>query len=164
MGTFSALLALCAGNSPGTGEFPAQRPVTRSFDVFFDLRLNKRLSKQWWGWWYAMPSSPLWHHCNVVFNTKTRTFLTIDPFIGINTQFITLNSISYNDGFPLPGGISFVSQKLPQGWFSRRWCWQARYQKTVFVSIPLDPSQISINYNVYLWKSGESHHAPVSWL
>ena len=31
--------------------FPAQRPVTRSFDVFFDLRLNKRLSKQSWGWW-----------------------------------------------------------------------------------------------------------------
>ena len=28
-----------------TGEFPAQRPVTRSFDVFFDLRLYKRLSK-----------------------------------------------------------------------------------------------------------------------
>ena len=48
METFSALLAICAGNSPGTGEFPTQRPVTRSFDVFFDLRLNIRLSKQWW--------------------------------------------------------------------------------------------------------------------
>ena len=46
METFSALLALCAGNSPVNGEFPAQRPVTRSFDVLFDLRLNKRLSKQ----------------------------------------------------------------------------------------------------------------------
>ena len=41
--TFSALLAICAGNSPITGEFPAQRPVTWSFDVFFDLCLNKRL-------------------------------------------------------------------------------------------------------------------------
>ena len=40
METFSALLAICAGNSPVTGEFPAQRPVTRSFDVFFDLRLK----------------------------------------------------------------------------------------------------------------------------
>ena len=40
METFSALLAICAGNSPVSGEFPAQRPVTRSFDVFFDLRLN----------------------------------------------------------------------------------------------------------------------------
>ena len=42
METFSALLALCAGNSPVTGEFLAQRPVTRSFDVFFGLRLYKR--------------------------------------------------------------------------------------------------------------------------
>ena len=40
--TFSALLAICAGNSPITSEFPAQKSVTRSFDVFFDLRLNKR--------------------------------------------------------------------------------------------------------------------------
>ena len=39
METFSALLAICAGNLPVPGEFPAQRPVTRSFDIFFDLRL-----------------------------------------------------------------------------------------------------------------------------
>ena len=51
MEAVSALLALCAGNSPVTGEFPSQRPVTRSFDVFFDQRLNKWLSKQSWGWW-----------------------------------------------------------------------------------------------------------------
>ena len=41
-----------------------QRPVTRSFDVFFDLRLHTRLSKQWWGWWFEAPSRPLWRHCN----------------------------------------------------------------------------------------------------
>ena len=46
METFSVLLAICAENSPGTGEFPAQRPVTRSIDVFFDLRRIKRLIKQ----------------------------------------------------------------------------------------------------------------------
>ena len=64
METFSALLAICAGNSPVPGEFPTQRPVTRSFDVFFDLRPKKRLSKQWWGWWFETPSCPLWCHCN----------------------------------------------------------------------------------------------------
>ena len=64
METFSALLAICAGNSPVPGEFPAQRPVTRSFDVFFDLRLNKRLSKQSWGWWFETLSRSLWRHCN----------------------------------------------------------------------------------------------------
>ena len=66
METFSALLAICAGNSPVPGEFPAQRPVTRSFDVFFDLRLNKRLSKQSWGWWYETLLCPLWRHCNEI--------------------------------------------------------------------------------------------------
>ena len=64
METFPALLAICAGNSPVIGEFPAQRPVTRSFDVFFDLCLNKWLSKQSWSWWFQMPSRPLWCHCN----------------------------------------------------------------------------------------------------
>ena len=68
METFSALLALCAGNSPVPGEFPAQRPVTRSFDVFFDLRPNKRLSKQPWGWWFETLSWSLWRQCNDLFN------------------------------------------------------------------------------------------------
>ena len=62
METISALLAICVGN--GTGEFPTQRPVTRSFDAFFDLRLNKLLSKQSWGWWFETLSHPLWRHRN----------------------------------------------------------------------------------------------------
>ena len=63
METFSALLAICAGNSPVTGEFPAQRPVTRSVDIFFDLRMNERLNKQSWGWRFETPSRLLWRHC-----------------------------------------------------------------------------------------------------
>ena len=65
METFSALLVLCAGNSPVPGEFPSQRLVTRSFDVFFDLCPNKRLSKQSWGRWFEKPSRSLWCHGNV---------------------------------------------------------------------------------------------------
>ena len=65
METFSAVLAIVVRNSPISGEFPAQRPVTRSFDAFFDLRPNKRLSKHWWGWWFETPSRPLWRHCPV---------------------------------------------------------------------------------------------------
>ena len=68
--TFSALLALYAGNSPVTGEFPTHRPGTRSLDVFGDLRLNKRLNKQSWGWWFKTPSLPLWRHCNVIWKTE----------------------------------------------------------------------------------------------
>ena len=60
---FRVILALCAGNSPVTGEYPAQRPVTRSSDV--DLRLNKRLSKQSWCCWLETPSRSLWRQCNV---------------------------------------------------------------------------------------------------
>ena len=66
METFSALLAICAGNSPVTGEFSAQGPVTRNFDVFFHLCLNKRLSKQSRGWWFETPSRSWWRHCNVL--------------------------------------------------------------------------------------------------
>ena len=62
METFSALLALCAGNSTVTSEFPAQR---RELGFFFDLCLNERLSKQSWGWWFETPSHQLWCHCNV---------------------------------------------------------------------------------------------------
>ena len=57
METLSALLV--------PGEFPAQRPVTRSFYVFFDLRLNKRLKKQSWGWWFETLPRPVWRHSNV---------------------------------------------------------------------------------------------------
>ena len=65
METFSAFLAVCAGSSSVIGEFLAQRSVTRSFDVFFDLRLHERLSENSRGWWFETPSRPLWRHSNV---------------------------------------------------------------------------------------------------
>ena len=52
------------GNSPVTGEFPSQGSVTGSFDIFFDLCLNKRLSKQSSCRWFETPSRSLWRHCN----------------------------------------------------------------------------------------------------
>ena len=64
MKAFSALLAFCAGNSPVTGEFPAQRPVMRNFDVFFDLRPNQQFSKQWIRRWFGTLLRSLWCHCN----------------------------------------------------------------------------------------------------
>ena len=79
METFSALLAIGAGNSPVPGEFPAQRPVTRSFDVFFDLRLNKRLCKQSRGWWFETPSCPLWCHTYLTSDAKMITEFSYMP-------------------------------------------------------------------------------------
>ena len=63
-GTIFRVTGHLCGEFTGPGEFPAQRPVTRSFDVFFDLRLNKRLSKQSWGWWFETLSRSLWSHRN----------------------------------------------------------------------------------------------------
>ena len=83
------------------GEFPAQRPVTRRFDVFCDLHPNKRLSKQWWGWLSETPSCPLWRHRNVKvlclnFGTS-KTHLTIigsddGPISGRHEDIIWTNA------------------------------------------------------------------------
>ena len=76
---------LC-GEFTGPGEFPTQRPVTRSFGVFFDLRLNKRLSKQPWGWWFETPSWSLWHHCNVTFR---------NPFVMLRAVSVPVTDLSH---------------------------------------------------------------------
>ena len=86
METFSTLLVICAGNSPVTSEFPAQRPVARSFSVFFDLHLNKRLSKQLWGWWFETPSGPLWRHssalyCTLAFHSAVHEFVYLSVIL-----------------------------------------------------------------------------------
>ena len=64
MEAFSALLILYEGNPSVTSGFPSQRPVTRSFDVFYDLRLNKRLSKPPKRRWFETPLRSLWRYCN----------------------------------------------------------------------------------------------------
>ena len=66
MKTFAALLDICAGNSRVIGEFPALKPVTRSFDVFFDMGVNKRLGEQSWGWWFGTPLRWLWRYSNEI--------------------------------------------------------------------------------------------------
>ena len=92
METFSALLALCAGNSPVNGEFPAQRPVTRIFDVFFDLRLIKRLSKHSRGWWFETLSHPLWRHRNDMHLAETS--LSEAGFWGMDKQLYEHSNLS----------------------------------------------------------------------
>ena len=92
METFSALLAICAGSSPVTGEFPAQRPVTRSFGVFFDLRLNKRSSIQSWGWWFETPRRPLWRHCNgrvkMVYRSKVFVSMVVSDTLPVRESIM----------------------------------------------------------------------------
>ena len=78
MENFSAILALFEGNSPITSEFPTQRPLTQSFDVLFDMRLNKHLSKPSRRRWFETPSRSLWRHCNVLLcRENILTFYTL---------------------------------------------------------------------------------------
>ena len=81
---------LC-GNSPITGEFPAQRPITRNFHVFFDLCLNKRLSEQSWCWWFETPSHPLWRHCSMLSFSQSPTLKHINPGDGTLLTWCLIN-------------------------------------------------------------------------
>ena len=97
--TFSALLAICAGNSPLPGEFPAQRPVTRTFDVYFDLHLNK----QSWDWWFETLSSPLWRHSDAFSGHRN------SGNVGEDMSSFVLSSV-YVDGLaPLGASASAVT-------------------------------------------------------
>ena len=84
-------------NSLVPREFPTQRPLTRSFDVFFHLCLNKRLSKQSWGWWLEMLSHPLWHHHNgmcCLYETDTDI-----PFLTVSDNHTRLSNNTLLDPF-----------------------------------------------------------------
>ena len=102
METFSALLALCAGNSLAASEIPSQRPVSRSFDIFFDLRLNKWLCKQSRRWWFGMPACSLWRHCNSSGLMPNRW------------QAITWTSVD-----KMPDNECLHYAKMSQGWYWR---------------------------------------------
>ena len=75
-------------NSPVTGEFPSQRPVTWSIDVFFDLRLNKRLSKQSRHRLLETPSHSLWRHSNVIIQSDFLSFMLRIVWVDCNREFI----------------------------------------------------------------------------
>ena len=89
---------LC-GEFTGPGEFPTQRPVTRSFEVFFDLRLNKRLSKQPWGWWFETSSCSLWRQCNVSQSLCLRNIVHITAMIAHHQCILNLKSCRFIVGF-----------------------------------------------------------------
>ena len=101
-----------AGNSPVTGEFQSHRPVTRSFDVFFDLRLNKRLSKQTRRLWFETPSLSLWRHCNVVLNSYPVIRAAVGYF-GI--QRVTLVQFWIGETGQI-GGFRALWKEWPQIW------------------------------------------------
>ena len=133
METFSALLPIRVGNSPVPGEFPTQRPVMRSFDIFFDLCLNRWLRKQWWGWWFVTLSRPLWRHRDDVhFNCIVQHSLYHKMDIG-TMILCTLVSSSPSQSIELVFGCALF------------WCWLS-------LSAPVTISLIeSYFFMILLW-------------
>ena len=86
-GNFFRFTGPLCGNSPVTGEFPSQRSVMQSFDVFFDLDLNKRSSKQSRRRWSEMPSLSSWRYCNSVCSVRrcglTTCVLYVSSFLDL---------------------------------------------------------------------------------
>ena len=112
---------LC-GEFTGPGDFPTQRPVTRSFDVFFDLRLNKRLCKQSWGWWFETLLCPLWRHSNEE-TYSVRQWIELSLLIGNDSSKMTLsiNSTFGTSNTLCPAPISIQEQCWMQFLASKWW-------------------------------------------
>ena len=87
METFLALLAICAGNSLVISEFPSQRPVTQSFDVFLDLRLNKRLRKN-----CKAGDLGRHRHCNVDYAQRLRQRCNLTAMLAMELHFFCYHS------------------------------------------------------------------------
>ena len=104
--------ALC-GELTSPGEFPAQRPVTRSFGVFFDLRLNKRLSKQSWGWWFETPPWSLWRQ----YNDEIWDITTLKYHVNITNHMIK-NQLSYSFMVPCSqqARVSYFTKEVNISW------------------------------------------------
>ena len=98
------------GEFTGPGEFPTQRPVARSFDVYFDLRLNKRLCKQSWGWWFETLLCPLWRHSNDVMPT-TNAQLRLEMWTTYYCKMVSYNAAVYERCFHKNRVKSIISQQ-----------------------------------------------------
>ena len=144
METFFALLVRCAGNSPVTGEFPSQRPVTRSFDVFSDLRPNKRFSKQSWGWWFETPLRSLWRHCNV---------------LGIWLKWSNQQSNTLLLGLPKVSALSpwhIYLQEIITNWAPSQYPKRRLFVRSRKVSKPRD-WYFKLSYRFEIWQAHRQH-------
>ena len=118
-GNMFRVTGFCAGNSPVTvgnstvtGKFPSHRPVTRNFDVFFDVRLNKRLSKQPRRRWFETPSGSSWRNCNVVPNSDPVIRAAVGSF---GVQRVTLVQSWIGETGQI-GGFRAFWMEWPQIW------------------------------------------------
>ena len=118
-GNMFRVTGFCAGNSPATagnsqvtGEFSSHRPMTRSFDDFFDLCLNRQLSKQSTRRWFETPLRSLWRSCNMVPNSNPVIQAAMGSF---GVQRVTLVQFWIGETGQI-GGFRALWKKWPQIW------------------------------------------------
>ena len=128
----------------------AQRPVTRSFDVFFDLHPNNWLSKQWWGWWFEALSSPLWRHCNdnAFYVNMRQRFVFHMPWWRHDKRFPRHRTLSKGGNSTSHPGIPLTKGRYR--WFpSQRdlwyflWCWPKQTVEQI-VELPVISGAMSL--------------------
>ena len=117
-GNISALRALCERNPPFTGGFHSQRTATRSFDLLFDVRLNKRLYKQSRFRWFETSWRSLSRHCNVCMTLQTHCSIVI-PFVLASNYLDQLRlkigiALWYSRGVTTPDMLKVFISKLYQ--------------------------------------------------
>ena len=130
---------LC-GNPPVTCGFPSQRPVSRSFYIFIDLCLNKRLSKQSIRMWFEMPSCPLWRDCNEC--PRTSRFWAVSR-LDVHNKF--------RDGYIM---VTFSLNVRPIGWNRSKFAGEI---SRAFATFP----ELWINHFFMTCLLSRSHHIPV---
>ena len=156
---------LC-GEYTGSRWIPPKRPMTRSFDVFFDLLLNKPLSKQSWGWRFETTSRPLWRHSSVIHSSLVCIMKSIPNVFNaakalhywlfvreIHRSLLALSagSSSITDGFPQKG--SKMRRVCPCNdiiMFPKRWyrsCWWMQSNLTT-------PDNLLMHANAVCRRSG----------
>ena len=143
---------LC-GEFTGPGEFPTQRPVTRSFDVLFDLRLNKRLSKQPWGWWFETPSWSLWRQRNGLglLPCKQRC-RHIEPGTSHWVESCVTRILHFSPFAYHPYSVSFVVFKRCQ--FYQKISSHSKHIDTLFVYMDRFSMCLKIGRFDIVWKNG----------
>ena len=126
METFSTLLTLLCGEFTGHRLIPTQRPMTLSFDIFFNLRRNKRSSKQSWGWWFETLSCLLWRHCNV--DESEEMFVLFNSIV---EKLGLYNGHYYGD----PKFTSVLITQNGNGYLNRLvWFWNCHTKLLKFIS------------------------------
>ena len=150
---FGGVTGPCCGNSPVTSEFPSQRLLKRSF-IFFLLRLNKRLSKKSWGWWFETSSLSLWCHRKTCKGWSVvgieLTLILSTPLSALSYSWVisrVLNDMKLSFRYELHNWL-WKTTYLSSG-VKCRWYHQSNLRQCVLMHPDFDATRSQIQYGIY---------------